>query len=120
MIRKLIHIDKYWKVIVYYDIDYNFFDIIEKDLTAIGSPVEDIVRIKHTLRYDGFAFTTSNNNKHITITGFNKDKDIYNYFNSIVHEAEHIKQHILKEYNIEDKGEYPAYLIGYIFMKMII
>jgi len=37
---------------------------------------------------------------------------------TIVHEAEHIKQHILKYYKREDKGEVSAYLIGYIISKM--
>lgn len=120
MIRKIVHIDKYWKVIVYYDIDYNFFNIIEDDLVAIGSPVEEICDIATTIKKDGLAFTVTNFNKHISITGFIKDDDIYNYLNSIVHEAEHIKQAILQEYDIEDKGEYSAYLVGYIFMKMIL
>ncbi len=34
------------------------------------------------------------------------------YINSIVHEAEHIKQAMLKAYRVEDKGEPPAYTIG--------
>lgn len=50
MIRKIVHIDKYWKVIVYYDIDYNFFNIIEDDLVAIGSPVEEICDIATTIK----------------------------------------------------------------------
>jgi hypothetical protein len=40
------------------------------------------------------------------------------YISSIVHEAEHVKQAILDTYDIEDKGEAPAYTIGYLVMQM--
>jgi hypothetical protein len=35
-----------------------------------------------------------------------------------VHEAEHIKQAILEAYNVEDRGEAPAYTVGYIVKRM--
>lgn len=34
-------------------------------------------------------------------------------------EAEHIKQHMLKAYNVDDFGEAPAYTIGYLVMMML-
>ena len=40
------------------------------------------------------------------------------YINSIVHEAEHVKQAMLRTYMIEDKGEPPAYTIGYLVERM--
>ena len=40
------------------------------------------------------------------------------YLNSIIHEAEHIKQAMLKAYDVDDIGEPPAYTIGYLVMKM--
>ena len=67
MFKHIININNYWKVIVYYNIDYNFFD----------------------------------------------------YINSIVHEAEHVKQAMLAYYNIEDEGENAAYTIAYIATKML-
>ena len=42
MIKQLIDIDGYWEVIVYYNVDYNFFSDIAFELKAIGSPVERI------------------------------------------------------------------------------
>ena len=50
---------------------------------------------------------------------FYKHSDKYDYINSIVHEAEHIKQHMLKAYNVDDFGEAPAYTIGYLVMMML-
>lgn len=40
------------------------------------------------------------------------------YLNSIVHEAEHVKQAVLKAYRIDDFGEEPAYTVGYIVERM--
>ena len=119
MIKQIINIDNYWKVIVYYNIDYNFFDNIAFDLEAIGSPVKKIDDIYYNLKYHAKAVTCSNINKRVSVVLFNKHKSRYDYVNSIIHEAEHIKQHMLKAYNVADKGELPAYTIGYIAMRML-
>lgn len=65
------------------------------------------------------AFTYSNAKYRISIVGFNIHFDKYDYINSIVHEAEHIKQAILDYYNMPDEGENAAYIIAYIAMKML-
>ena len=119
MIKQVIDIDGYWKVIVYYNIDYNFFDIIAKDLKDIGSPVEKINNIYYNLKHKAKAVTCSNIEDRISVVLFNTHKNKYDYINSIVHEAEHIKQHMLKAYKVADKGEPPAYTVGYIAMRML-
>ena len=120
MIKQLINIDGYWKVIVYYNVDYNFFNDIAFELKAIGSPVEKIDDIYYNLKYKAKAVTYSNIKEHISIVLFNYHKSRYDYINSIIHEAEHIKQHMLKAYNVEDEGEPSAYTVGYIAMRMLI
>ena len=60
MIKRIININNYWKVIVYYNIDYNFFDYVENDLLYYGTPVESIKRIYHNMRTKAKAFTTKN------------------------------------------------------------
>lgn len=119
MIKQIIDINGYWKVIVYYNIDYNFFDDIAFELKAISTPVERIDNIYYNLKHKAKAVTCSNFEKHISIVLFNNHKNKYDYINSIVHEAEHIKQHMLKAYNVLDKGEAPAYTVGYVVMKML-
>ena len=119
MIKQLIDIDGYWEVIVYYNVDYNFFSDIAFELKAIGSPVERIDDIYYNLKYEAKAVTCTNITKHVSIVLFNYHKSKYDYINSIVHEAEHVKQHMLKAYNVDDKGEPPAYTVGYIAMKML-
>jgi len=119
MIRQYINIDDYWEVIVYYNIDYNFFDDIVIDLKAASTPVEEIYKIYYNLLYNAKACTYSNLKEKVSIVLFNIHEDKYDYINSIVHEAEHIKQHMLKAYKIDDEGEPPAYTIGYITMQML-
>ena len=119
MIKQLIDIDGYWKVIVYYNIDYNFFSDVAFELKAIGSPVEKIDDIYYNLRNGAKAVTCSNFKSKTSIVIFNKHKSRYDYVNSIIHEAEHIKQHMLKAYRVSDEGEPPAYTIGYIAMKIL-
>lgn len=121
MIKNTINIDSYWKVIVYYNVNYNFFNIIYEDLKDIKCNKFTINRIYHNMLYNNAkGVTISNTYLYTSIVLLNRHKDYYDYINSIVHEAEHIKQSILKTYNIEDIGEPPAYTIGYIAKKMLI
>lgn len=119
MIKQIINIDNYWEVIVYYDIDYNFFNDIVKELNYLNAPVEEIDKIYYTMKYKAKAFTYSNLKYRISIVGFNKHFDKYDYINSIIHEAEHIKQHMLRSYKVLDEGEPPAYTVGYVATKML-
>lgn len=119
MIKQIINIDNYWEVIVYYDIDYNFFNDIVKELNYLNAPVEEIDKIYYTMKYKAKAFTYSNLKYRVSIVGFNKHFDKYDYINSIIHEAEHVKQHMLRSYKVIDEGEPPAYTVGYVATKML-
>ena len=77
MIKRIININNYWKVIVYYNIDYNFFDYVENDLLYYGTPVESIKRIYHNMRTNAKAFTYSNFKYRVSIVRFNKHFDKY-------------------------------------------
>ena len=119
MIKQIINIDNYWEVIVYYDIDYNFFNDIIKELDYLNTPVEEIDKIYYNIKYKSKAFTYSNLKYRVSIVGFNKHFDKYDYVNSIIHEAEHVKQHMLRAYKVLDEGEPPAYTVSYVAMKML-
>jgi len=120
MIKQVLDVNGYWKVIVYYDINYNLFDYIVTDLYHIGTRSKTINRIyDKMITRKGKAVTISNLNLYTSIVLFNKHKNKYDYLNSIVHEAEHVKQSMLYAYNVKDEGEPPAYTIGYLVMKMM-
>lgn len=120
MIKQTINVEYYWKVIIYYDIDYNLFDYVYSDLKGMNVNENTINRIYKTM-YNNYAkgVTISDEEQHKSIVIFNKHKDIYDYINTIVHEAEHVKQAMLRAYDVEDYGEPPAYTIGYLVMKMM-
>ena len=120
MIKQVINVDNKWKVIVYYNINYNLFHIVRDTLKSISVKEKVINRIAYLLLTGGVkAFTISNSKLKITVVGFNPHKTKEDYINSIVHEIEHVKQHMLKAYDVPDRDEEPAYTMGYLAMKMM-
>ena len=118
MIKQMFDVDGYWKVIIFYNVNDDFFIPISKELESIGFPIKDTEEIFRQFHGDAKAVTCSNETKHISIVLFKQHLSSADYINSIVHEAEHVKQAILRAYDIEDKGEHPAYTIGYIIGQM--
>lgn len=119
MIKRVINVNGYWKIIVYYNVNYNLFDYIVEDLKAISSPVEKIDRVYYNMTHFAKAVTISSFKDKTSVVLFNIHKNKYDYINSIVHEAEHVKQDMLDYYAVEDVGEPPAYTVGYLVMKML-
>lgn len=119
MIKQVFSAESYWKVIVYYDLNYNLFYDVITELEKIGAKEGDADKIYCMLSTGtAKAVTYSNTSKHTSIVVFAKHKDKQDYINSIVHEAEHVKQAMLKAYQVEDKGEPPAYTIGFLVGEM--
>ena len=119
MIRQYFYVEHYWEVIVYYDLDYDLLCDVVKDIKAAGFSkafVRDIIYNMYVK--EAKAVTCSNTRNTTSIVIFNQHKDTQDYINSIVHEAEHIKQAMLYAYAVEDKGEPPAYTIGYLVGRM--
>ena len=119
MIRQEFNIEHYWEVIIYYDVEYPLFAHIVKDLNTVGASTENIKNIYDTMKSgNAKAVTFSNLENHISIILFNYHDSKEDYINSIVHEAEHVKQAMLEVYNVKDRGEAPAYTIGHLMSKM--
>lgn len=119
MIKQVIDVDGYWEVTVYYDIEGDLFPVF-KDLKRVGfrdGETEEIV--KKLQRGEAKGVTCSNEKTHVSVVIFGRHSDVYDYINSIVHEAEHVKQAMLRAYDVEDRGEPPAYTVGYLVMKMM-
>ena len=118
MIRQQFYVEHYWKVIIYYNWNDDFFTMTAKELSAIGFPVRAIREIFYEMRYNVKAVTCSNGWYHTSIILFNSHTSPQDYLDSIVHEAEHVKQAMLRAYRVEDRGEPPAYTIGYLVSRM--
>jgi hypothetical protein len=119
MIRQIFDVESYWRVIVFYNADYDSFDEIWKSLRRAGAS-ERIIRLIYQTMGSGKAKAVTYNSieKHMSIVLFNRHRNQTDYINSIVHEAEHIKQAMLEAYRVEDSGEKPAYTIGYLVGRM--
>lgn len=119
MIKQIIHIKHYWIVIVYYNVDYNFFDIVEKDLYLLGASEKLVSEVYEELyKRKAKAVTYSALDKYASVVLFNKHNNVFDYLNSLVHEAEHVKQAMLEAYEVKDSGEPPAYTVGYLMERM--
>lgn len=119
MIKQTFNIDDYWEVTVYWDLDCDFFSDIELELKKLGFTDKAIDEVYTTMKNkEAKAVTCNMEGEYSSVVIFNKHKSKADYISSIVHEAEHIKQAMLKAYNVEDIGEPPAYTIGYLVMKM--
>ena len=119
MTKQIINVENYWSVIVYYNVDYDLFDLVQNDMESIGASSKtcDDVR-RNMLLGKAKAFTYSSIKEHTSIVAFNRHRKTKDYINSLVHEAEHVKQAMLHAYEVEDKGEPPAYTVGFLMMRM--
>lgn len=119
MIRQQFYVEHYWEVIVFFDLDFDLFQYVEDELLDIGFPLKEIDTLYYQL-WSGYAkaATCSNIELHKSIILLPPHTSPQDYLDSIVHEAEHVKQAMLDAYQVEDKGEPPAYTIGYLISQM--
>lgn len=119
MVRQKFDVDGYWKVIVYYNVDIDFLIPVFNELEGIGFTQREIRKVHRELKKRKTkAVTCSNGAEHISVVILKRHYWVDDFVNSLVHEAEHLKQAMLKTYMIEDAGEPPAYTIGYLVMRM--
>ena len=119
MIRQHFYVEYYWEVIVFYNIDFDLFEYVEEELLGIGFSIREIDELHYYL-CSGYAkaITCSNIEYHKSIVLLPPHTSPQDYLDSIVHEAEHVKQAMLEAYQVGDRGEPPAYTIGYLISKM--
>jgi hypothetical protein len=119
MIRQHFYVENYWEVVVYWNVDYHFFSLILDDIQYMEVTEKESTEMRKMMESGkAKAVTISNTRIHKSTILFNKHETMGDYLNSVVHEAEHVKQAMLRAYNVEDKGEPPAYTIGYLVGRM--
>lgn len=120
MIKKIFSINNKWKVIVYYNIDYNLFDYIANDIYNLGMSNKLINRVYKMMKSGrAKAVTISSPVKKCSIVAFNSTKSNYDLINSIAHEAVHVMEAMLNYYDTDIEGEPPAYTIGHLVQIMM-
>ena len=119
MIKSNVDVAGYWSIVLFVDIDYDNFDIIESTLTDILAPISVIDEIYNKISYkynSGVTFT--NSDYRTSIVCINKTTSREELINTISHEGDHVQAAICDYYNVPLDSEQAAYLIGYLVGKM--
>ena len=119
MIKSIIDVAGYWSIVLFVDIDYDNFDIIESTLTDILAPISIIDEIYDKISYklnSGVTFT--NSYFKTSIVCINEGSTREQIINTISHEADHVQAAICDYYSVPLDSEQAAYLIGYLVGKM--
>ena len=76
MIKQVFDVESYFKVIVYYNVDYDFFNMVEEDLNEAGIS-KLMLRELWLMMYSGKAkaVTYSNVEEHVCVVLFNYHED---------------------------------------------
>ena len=119
MIKSTIDVAGYWSIVLFVNVDYDNFDIIESSLTNILAPISVIDEMynKISYKYDS-GVTFSNPDYRTSIVCINKATSREELINTISHEADHVQDTICKYYDVPLDSEQAAYLIGYLVGKM--
>lgn len=119
MIIHRFYIGKYdWKLVVLYNANLNLSAVAE-ELWLIQCPskialhaLKEVIHIKNT----GFCYTSYKfKSTLICIAEVDSPEE---FANTLVHELKHLQSHICSYYNISEKGEEAAYLIGDTFEEL--
>ena len=119
MIKSTIDVVGYWSIVLFVDVDYDNFDIIESTLTDILAPISVIDEIYDKISYKlNSGVTFSNSEFKTSVVCINKTTSKEQLINTISHEADHVQAAICDYYNVPLDSEQAAYLIGYLVGKM--
>ena len=119
MIKSIINIRRYWSIVLFVDVDYDRYDIVESALTDVLAPISVIDNIYNKIAYKfDCGVTYSNSKLRTSVVCINKTTSREELMNTISHEADHVQNDICKYYDVPLDSEDAAYLIGYIVGKM--
>lgn len=119
MIKSVINVAGYWSIVLFVDVDYDKFDVIESALTDIRAPISVIDEIYDKISYElNYGVTFTNSRYRTSVVCINKTTTREELINTITHEADHVQDDICKYYNVPLDSEQAAYLIGYLVGKM--
>lgn len=119
MIKSVIDVAGYWSIVLFVNVDYDNFEIVESALTDILAPVSVIDEMynKISYKYDS-GVTFSNPDYRTSVVCINKATSREELINTISHEADHVQDDICKYYDVPLDSEQAAYLIGYLVGKI--
>ena len=119
MIKSTIDIAGYWSIVLFVDVDYDNYNVVESSLTSILAPISVIDEIYDKISYEyNSGVTFSNPDYRTSVVCINKATSKEELINTISHEADHVQDTICKYYDVPLDSEQAAYLIGYLVGKI--
>ena len=107
-----------WNVLVYYNVTVDDYVEVVDALQQIECPPKFIKKAFRTLRYKNTGFTFSNTDYLMSIVCVGAATDVEQFVSTVIHEAKHVQSHICSYYDIDERSETAAYLIGHIIQRM--
>lgn len=107
-------IDKYnWHLVILVDVDIGNINSVIQYLHYLYCDESYIDDVRHSVR-DGYnsAITVTNLSINRSLIIINKTTSDKQFVNSVVHECRHVQSHIATKYNLDEKGESVAYMLG--------
>lgn len=112
-----INIQNKW--LCYFFFKKDKLNLLIKHLHKINCTDRKINKAINIMYSKNSGFTFTNFKKMTSIVGISKTTDLSQWFNTLVHELKHVQSHICEYYNISERGEEAAYLIGYLMQCII-
>ena len=119
MIKSTIDVAGYWSIVLFVNVDYDNYNVVESSLTSILAPISVIDEIYDKISYEyNSGVTFSNPDYRTSVVCINKATSREELINTISHEADHVQDTICKYYDVPLDSEQAAYLIGYLVGKI--
>lgn len=109
-----------WKIVILYNPLRGNLDEVVEMLSRLSCPRKDINKVKRIIKYNikNTGFTYSAIPRRESIVAICPATEPAQYFNTTIHELDHLQNDILSYYKIDNDSEDAAQLIGYIAMKI--
>ncbi len=108
-----------WSFVFAYDIEENNLGEVGEWLEALGAEKREIFRAQDVLSRQNTGLTFTSPSQRMSVVCIGQQTDIAQWWNTLVHELEHLKNAITRYYDVEKDSEEEAYLLGYIMQKVI-
>jgi len=113
MIVQDIYIDDYdWLVVIFWFPRREYYDELIDELINADADNKIINKILKVISNINTGFTFTNYEQKVCVVGISKASSTGELLNTTTHESKHIQSAICSYYNIDEKGEQAAYLIG--------
>ena len=121
MLAKWIDIDNgKWRLVVNYDVTPSDLRYVMGQIDSIGVSEKDREEINSLFDEPNHGFSVSDPNERMSLVCIGWVTSRWQWFNTIVHEIDHVQRDICEYYNVELGTEEAAYLQGCLAAEMLV